>query len=336
MHMADALISPAVGGVMLAASAGTIGYSVKKVKEELDEKKVPLMGVMGAFVFAGQMINFTIPATGSSGHIGGGILLAALLGPYAAFLVLSAVLMIQALFFADGGLLALGCNMINMGFFACFVAYPFIYKSIVKKGFTKKRITIATIISVVVGLQLGAFSVVVETLISGITDLPFTSFLMLMQPIHLAIGLVEGVATAAVLCFIFVCNPILLDKYDIKDNVAAISRKKILLVLLVLTIMIGGVFSLFASGYPDGLEWSLEGVVGTAELVADGSVYHAIAEIQKNTAFLPDYGFKNSNEATAATGTATSGIIGGAITLMIACITGYIIKYSKKKVKCQS
>ncbi len=107
MHMADALITPAVGGVMMAVGAGAIGYSVKKVKEELDDKKVPLMGVMGAFVFAGQMINFTIPATGSSGHIGGGILLAALLGPYAAFLVLSAVIIIQALFFADGGLLAL-------------------------------------------------------------------------------------------------------------------------------------------------------------------------------------------------------------------------------------
>ena len=78
MHMADALISPAVGGVMMAASAGAIGYSVKKVKEELDEKKVPLMGVMGAFVFAGQMINFTIPATGSRpyrrGHPAGGVI----------------------------------------------------------------------------------------------------------------------------------------------------------------------------------------------------------------------------------------------------------------------
>ncbi|HYE68582.1 MAG TPA: energy-coupling factor ABC transporter permease, partial [Anaerovoracaceae bacterium] len=194
--MADALITPVVGGVLMAASAGAIGSSVKKVKEELDDKKVPLMGVMGAFVFAGQMINFTIPATGSSGHIGGGILLAALLGPYAAFLVLSAVIIIQALFFADGGLLALGCNIINMGFFACFVAYPLLYKQIIKKTFTPKRITIGAILAVVAGLQLGAFSVVLETLISGVTELPFVSFLLLMQPIHLVIGLIEGIATA--------------------------------------------------------------------------------------------------------------------------------------------
>ena len=85
MHMADALISPGVGVAMLAVSGIAIAYSVKKVKEEIEEKKVPLMGVMGAFVFSAQMINFTIPGTGSSGHIGGGILLAALLGPYAVF-----------------------------------------------------------------------------------------------------------------------------------------------------------------------------------------------------------------------------------------------------------
>jgi cobalt/nickel transport system permease protein len=82
MHMADALLSPAVGGAMWAGTLGTIVYSAKKLKEKMDEKMIPLMGVLGAFIFAGQMINFTIPGTGSSGHIGGGMLLAILLGPY--------------------------------------------------------------------------------------------------------------------------------------------------------------------------------------------------------------------------------------------------------------
>ena len=118
MHMADALISPAVGGTMWAATAGLTAYSAKKLKDDLDEHKVPLMGVLGAFIFAAQMINFTIPATGSSGHLAGGMILAILLGPYAAFLTIASVITIQALFFADGGLLALGCNIINMGFFA--------------------------------------------------------------------------------------------------------------------------------------------------------------------------------------------------------------------------
>lgn len=336
MHMADALITPAVGGVMMAVSAGAIGYSVKKVKEELDEKKVPLMGVMGAFVFAGQMINFTIPATGSSGHIGGGILLAALLGPYAAFLVISAVLIIQALFFADGGLLALGCNIFNMGFFACFIAYPLIYKQIIKKGFTPKRITAATIAAVVVGLQLGAFSVVAETSLSGITELPFGSFLLLMQPIHLAIGLVEGIATASVLCFIYQCNPTLLDGMGDQNPAVGMPRSKVITILLVVALIIGGAFSLLASGYPDGLEWAMQGVAGTAELGAEGATYHAAAKVQEITAFLPDYSFKNGLETSAAAGTSASGIIGGGITLGLACLVGYLISLSKRKVKYQN
>ncbi|MDR2588177.1 MAG: energy-coupling factor ABC transporter permease, partial [Spirochaetales bacterium] len=116
--MADTLISPAVGGAFWALSAGAIGYSAAKIKkliaagenEGLDAedggglgKKVSLMAMSGAFVFAAQMINFTIPATGSSGHIGGGILLACLLGAEPALLTLSSVLVVQALFFADGG-----------------------------------------------------------------------------------------------------------------------------------------------------------------------------------------------------------------------------------------
>ena len=120
MHMADALLSPAVGGVMIAASACAIGYSVKKIEStDLGEKKLPLMAVSGAFVFAAQMINFTIPGTGSSGHIGGGMLLAGMLGGFPALSTIAAVLVIQCLFFADGGLLALGANIFNMGVIPC-------------------------------------------------------------------------------------------------------------------------------------------------------------------------------------------------------------------------
>ena len=249
MHMADALLSPAVGGVMWVAAAGTLAYSATKLSkgdlEDLDnpksisfDKKIPLMGVLGAFVFASQMINFTIPGTGSSGHIGGGILLASLLGPEAGFLTIASVLVIQCLFFADGGLLALGCNMINMGFFACFIGFPFIYKKILKNGFTPTKIMIASIISVVISLQLGAFGVVCETMLSGVTELPFSTFVILMQPIHLAIGLVEGILTGCVLIFIYNAKPELLIGYDgssVKENV---SVKKVALVLVVVAALI--------------------------------------------------------------------------------------------------
>ena len=116
MHMADALVAPAVAATMYGCSGGAAGFSVKKVRLESDPKKIPVMGVMGAVVFAAQMINFTIPGTGSSGHLCGGMMLTALLGPYAAFLSVIGVLLIQCLLFADGGLLALGCNIWNMAF----------------------------------------------------------------------------------------------------------------------------------------------------------------------------------------------------------------------------
>ena len=117
MHMADALVIPAVAGTMYAASTAAAGYSIKKVRLMDEPEKIPVMGVMGAFVFAAQMINFTIPGTGSSGHLCGGMLLTAVLGPWAGFLAMVGILLIQCLMFADGGLLALGCNIWNMAFY---------------------------------------------------------------------------------------------------------------------------------------------------------------------------------------------------------------------------
>ena len=174
MHMADALVAPAVATTMYLCSAAAGGYSVRQVRALNEPKKVPVMGVMGAFVFATQMINFTIPGTGSSGHIGGGILLCLILGQYPAFLSLCSVLIIQCLFFGDGGLLALGCNIFNMGILPCFVAYPLIVKPLLKKNITSSRVLLASILGVVVGLEMGAFAVVLQTLASNITELPFT------------------------------------------------------------------------------------------------------------------------------------------------------------------
>ena len=176
MHMADALIAPAVAGTMYVCSTGAAGYSINKMKESEDMKKIPVMGVMGAFVFAAQMINFTIPGTGSSGHLAGGMMLSAILGPFAGFITMIGVLLIQCLLFADGGLLALGANVWNMAFYGCFIGSFFIWLPMMKGNINKKRITIASIIGCILTLQMGAFSVVLETSMSGITELPFSTF----------------------------------------------------------------------------------------------------------------------------------------------------------------
>jgi cobalt/nickel transport system permease protein len=333
MHMADALLSPAVGGVMMAASAASVVYSAVKIKkDELGEKKLPVMAVAGAFVFAAQMINFTIPGTGSSGHIGGGILLASMLGGFPALLTLAAVLIIQCLFFADGGLLALGCNIFNMGVIPCLLAYPLIYKPIMKKGFSYKRIMVASIISVVVGLQLGAFAVVLQTLASGVTELPFGTFLVMMQPIHLAIGVVEGIITAAVLSFVFRMRPEIMESSasGTAMNKTA-SVKGVVTVLIIATVLVGGALSWFASANPDGLEWAMIKTAGTAELEAEGGIHEGAAGVQGATAFMPDYDYATAGEDGSSTGTGVAGIVGGTMTFALAGLAGLLISKAKKK-----
>lgn len=328
MHMADALVSPAVAGTMYAMSAAAAAYAVKKIRLDDLEQKVPMMGVMGAFVFAGQMINFTIPGTGSSGHLCGGMLLSAVMGPYAGFLTMIAILAIQCLLFADGGLLALGCNVWNMAFYGCFVGGAIIWRVMTGKRMTKGRIAAASVLGCVLSLQLGAFSVTIETLISGITELPFPVFLGMMQPIHLAIGLVEGLITAAVLVFVYEARPEILYGYRREMGAKGrMSRKRTAIVLAVLALVIGGVVSLFAAASPDGLEWSMEKVAGTTELLADGRLYELAEKVQGLTALLPDYGFQASESAA---GTSFSGIVGGVAVLAVCLSVCLAIKRAKQ------
>ncbi|PKM51132.1 MAG: cobalamin biosynthesis protein CbiM [Firmicutes bacterium HGW-Firmicutes-7] len=330
MHMADALITPIVGGTMWISTAGIATYSIKKLRLNLDEKKVPLMGVMGAFVFAAQMINFTIPGTGSSGHIGGGLLLAIILGPYAGFLTMASILTIQALFFADGGLLSLGCNIINLGFYTCFITYPYIYKRILNKGYTRLRLFTAAMIASIIGLQLGSFSVVIETLLSGKTELPFSSFLLLMQPIHLAIGIIEGLVVASVVDFIWNTKSEIIENTAINKPIGVIGFKKILIILIIITALTGGILSRFASSNPDGLEWSMFKVSGQEELEANGPLYETLSTLQTKTAFLPDYAFKNTEVDKS---TSFAGLVGGFLTLLLVLSMGFILKRFKKRKK---
>ena len=340
--MADALLSPAVGGGIWAATAATLAFSAKKVTREIDDRKIPLMGVLGAFIFAAQMINFTIPGTGSSGHLGGGLILAVLLGPCAAFLVTASVLTVQALFFADGGLLALGCNIFNLGVFPVFVAYPLVFKPLAGERPTPGRLTLASIVAAVVGLQLGAFGVVLETVLSGISELPFASFLLLMQPIHLAIGAVEGLVTAAVITFVWKARPEVMERAARREPVGQVPMGKVLAGLGIAALVTGGLLSWFASANPDGLEWSMFKASGRKEPEAKSGIHESLGALQEKTALLPDYGFKRPEREVAAAqegqpswpapdaGTSTSGIVGGVLTLLVAAAIGRLLRRRTK------
>lgn len=337
MHMADALINPAVGVTFWTASAGLIGLSSRGLRLDFSEKRIPLMGVAGAFVFAAQMINFTIPGTGSSGHIGGGLLLAILLGPWAGFLVMASILVIQALFFADGGLLALGCNVFNLGFWTCFVAYPLIYKPLAGASPSRGRLFLTTVIAAVVGLQLGSLSVVLQTVLSGRTELPFAGFLLAMQPIHLAIGVVEGLVTAAVILFVKQARPELLTG---GPQYAHPKTGAVVAVLAVCALLAAGVLSWFASAHPDGLEWSIAKTTGAEELAAPEQGLHGqLARVQEKTAVMPDYAIKQADQPETETekhwpapsaSTSLAGLIGGAITCAAAVAFGLLLKFRHK------
>ena len=348
MHMADALLAPAVAATMYVASGATAGISINKLKKDDEPQKLPVMAVTAALVFAGQMINYTIPGTGSSGHMCGGMMLSALLGPYAGFLSMIVILAIQCLFFADGGLMALGANCWNMAFYGCFVGYFLIWRPIMRskwfgegKSAQRLRIIAASVIGCVVTLQLGAFSVVLETSLSGITELPFGAFVALMQPIHLAIGLVEGLITSAVLLFVYESRPELLQCLAPAEKGASkASLKTVIAVLAVVAVVVGGGLSLLASSNPDGLEWALFGNAeeGYAENMGldeenfgvESKAAETAGTIQEKTSFLPDYGFADSDTPA---GTSVSGIVGCAMVAGVAfliCLAGGFFR--KKKV----
>ena len=374
MHMADALLSPAVGGMMYVGAAAGAGWALHEMKKDrFSERQLPLMAVSGAFVFAAQMINFTIPGTGSSGHIGGGILLAAMLGGCPAMLTMAVVLTIQCLFFADGGLLALGANIFNMGVIPCLAVWPLLLRPLMKwarnlpqngsglagepgspgakSAFSDRRLTLAAVISAVAGLQLGAFGVVAETFLSGVTELPLGTFLLLMQPIHLAIGAAEGFITAAILVYVNHARPEILTSAldgsagaqlsgwtpESTGDTPASGRgrtgnslAKIICVFGALTLLTGGGLSLLASQYPDGLEWSVEKITGSTELKSpeQGPAAHAAqkaGEVQEKTAVMPDYEY-----ADGSGGTSAAGILGAALTCAAAGAVGGGILLARK------
>jgi len=207
MHIPDGFINTGTAAVTWAVSAGGIGYSVRRLSRQLQERQVPLMGVTAAFIFAAQMMNFTV-AGGTSGHLLGGALAAILLGPWGASLVLTAVLVVQALLFQDGGMVALGANIFNMAIIGVGVAW-------VAYHGLKRLLGVRTWASFVSAFAAAWLSVVIASLvaaaelaISGTS--PWRVAAPAMGLVHMLIGIGEGLITTAVLAFLGAVRPDLL------------------------------------------------------------------------------------------------------------------------------
>lgn len=188
-----------------------------------------------------------------------------------------------------------------------------------KKNPGKGKILCASVLGSMLTLQMGAFSVTLETLASDITDLPFSIFAAAMQPIHLAIGFAEGLITAAVLVFIYESRPEILMDITAEKTANRLTLRRTLAALGILSLLIGGGLSLFASSRPDGLEWSIARVTGSTELEGEASAPHeAAGSLQETTSLLPDYAFKGSDSSL---GTSFSGVVGSLMVLGL-CVSG--------------
>jgi cobalt/nickel transport system permease protein len=200
MHIPDGFLNGAAVATTYVVSAGGIANAVRLANKKLGEKHIPLMGILAAFIFAAQMLNFPV-AGGTSGHLIGAALAAILLGPWAAVIIMAAVLLAQSLIFQDGGLLALGANIFNMGIVAGFTAY-FVYRLI--GGFRAtalKTKLVAGFAAAWASVFAASIAASMELAVSGTA--PFGVVLPAMAGVHTLIGIGEGLITVAILSLVY-------------------------------------------------------------------------------------------------------------------------------------
>ena len=336
MHMANELLSVPVAAGTLTVAAAALGFVCSKARQIVTSDKLALMGVLGAFVFAAQMVNFQLPAMpGTSGHMVGAVLLAIILGPHLAAVVISSVVIIQCLIFQDGGLLALGCNVINMALVPSYLGY-FLYRTVTAGPFSNLRLYVGVMLACVVAIEAGAVLVPIQAALSGVLVVPFSTFLITMLGVHFLVGFVEGLTTMAVLGYLQQVRPdIVVDSLFGKVR---LSKRAVLITLVAFTIIIGAGISLLASDLPDGLEWSYAERPDQTDFESavsnDDFRIAAVDDLQSKFSLLPDYSIRNSaigrphqDQAEVALGwTSFAGVLGSGATMMFIWLIAQILR----------
>lgn len=294
MHIPDGFLEPKVWVPLTAISAGAIALASKKVSKDLDEKKIPLMGVLSAFVFAAQMVNFPVGG-GTSGHLMGGVLIATIVGPFAALLMMSTILILQALLFQDGGITALGANIFNMGIIGAGLGY-LIFRGLNRvTGSFKISLFTASWLSVVAAAGVAA----AELSLSGV--IPITVSLPAMAVVHAVIGIGEGAVTVAALGLISRVNKEAV--YGLHGVEAVRLKKSTIWIWLAVSMAVAILLAPFASEFPDGLEKVAE----TLGFLEKGT--------SKLSSPLSDYQMPGLNGGIS---TAMAGIVGVLVTFIVA------------------
>lgn len=303
MHIPDGFVSPSVAAATSLASVVALGLALRRSKEAFGVRRAPVLGLTTAFIFAAQMINFPV-AGGTSGHLLGGALAAIVLGsPWAGALCIATVLIIQAVLFADGGITALGANIFNMAVIGVWVGW--ILNQTLQRllGGSKSRLPLAGGIAAALSVVAAAMFAAIELAISGTAKLDIV--LPTMTGVHILIGVGEGLITGGVLAYLSQARPDLLPGEE--------KQVRGWVVPVISILLIAGVFSLFASAWPDGLEKVAEdnGFIGLADNV----------RVSLPTP-LADYTL-NGNEGV---GTSIAGVVGSVVCFGVAFGIAKIVK----------
>ncbi|MFC9814792.1 energy-coupling factor ABC transporter permease [Streptomyces virginiae] len=328
MHVPDGFINAPVSVAAGVAAAAAVAVSLRGARRELDERTAPLAGLVAAFIFAVQMLNFPV-AAGTSGHLLGGALAAILVGPYTGVLCVSVVLLMQGILFADGGLTALGVNITVMGVVTVVTAH-LVFRGLLRVlPPTRRSVTVAGFVAALLSVPAAAAAFTAVYAVGGTTDVPLGKVLTAMVGVHVLIGIGEALITAATVGAVIAVRPDLVHgarglTAPLKLRVdgvlvdapaataatapaagaAAGSTKKVWATGLVTALVLAGFVSFYASADPDGLE----------KVAADKGIDEKVEEHAAAGSPLADYGVKDVDDARLSGGLA--GVIGVGVTVV--------------------
>ncbi|GGS34504.1 MULTISPECIES: energy-coupling factor ABC transporter permease [Streptomyces] len=342
MHVPDGFIDAPVSVAAGVFAAGAVAVSLRGARRELDERTAPLAGLVAAFIFAVQMLNFPV-AAGTSGHLMGGALAAILVGPYTAVLCLSVVLLLQGIFFADGGLTALGVNITVMGVVTVVVAYAVFRLLTGLLPRTRRSATASAFVAALVSVPASAAAFTLLYWIGGTTDIPIGKVFTAMVGVHVLIGIGEAIITALTVGAVLAVRPDLV--HGVQGSLAAPLKLRIdgelvdapaatrdpepaparrstrgfWITGLVSAFLLAGVVSFYASANPDGLE----------RVAADQGIDEKVEEHGAADSPLADYGVGDIANARLSGGLA--GVIGVSATVVVGTGVFWVIRRRREE-----
>ncbi|MFF0476823.1 energy-coupling factor ABC transporter permease [Streptomyces sp. NPDC004284] len=333
MHVPDGFINAPISAAAGVVAAGAVAAGLRGARRELDERTAPLAGLVAAFIFAVQMLNFPV-AAGTSGHLLGGALAAILVGPWTGVLCIAVVLLMQGILFADGGLTALGVNITVMGVVTVVVSYALFRGLVLVLPRTRRSVTVASFVAALVSVPAAATAFTLIYAIGGTTDVPVSKVLTAMVGVHVLIGIGEAVITMLTVGAVVAVRPDLVygargltaplklrvDGELIDATPAPVEKgspKKLWLGGLVTALVLAGFVSFYASASPDGLE----------KVAADQGIDKNVEEHAAADSPLADYGVKGVEAPRLAGGLA--GVIGVGATLAVGTGAFWVVRRRK-------